>query len=179
MSAFAIYAFTVTGLYILYMGVTILMDFSGKKNQKKDGAEEFNNSDMNVNDDADEGGTLVDETPDGYSTRIAGDAAGVAAGVAGSSEDVSDDDAADGGEDSEDDVAQQEQPVDDNLDDEEILNQEMQQSQADYESLKAVQEQMESVSPQYQDQFRSEDFAVLMHQPLSTKTRILRAYVNI
>lgn len=175
MSAFAIYAFIVTGLYILYMGVTILMDFSGKKNQKKDGAEEFNNSDMNVNDDDDEGGTLVDETPDGYSTHTAGDAAG----VVGSSEEVPDDDAAGGGEDSEDDVAQQEQPVDDSLDDEEILNQEMQQSQADYESLKAVQEQMESVSPQYQDQYRSEDFAVLMHQPLSTKTRILRAYVNI
>ena len=71
MNAFAIYAFVVTGLYIVYMAVAILMDLFGKKGQKKDTAEEFNNSDMSGGDDDGEGGTLVDETPDGYSTRDA------------------------------------------------------------------------------------------------------------
>jgi len=159
MSAFAIYAFVVTGLYIVYMAVAILMDLFGKKGQMKDSAEEFNNSDMSGGEDDSEGGTLVDETPDGYSTRSASD---------------SEDD-----EHYDDEVDQKEQLVVESPDDEELLNQESQESQAAYESLKAVQEQMDPVSPHYQDEYRSEDFAVLMAQPMSQKSRILRHYVNM
>ena len=74
---------------------------------------------------------------------------------------------------------QKEQLVVESPDDEELLNQESQESQAAYESLKAVQEQMDPVSPHYQDEYRSEDFAVLMAQPMSQKSRILRHYVNM
>ncbi len=170
MNAFAIYAFVVTGLYILYMAVAILMDLFGKKDQKKDTAEEFNNSDMSGGDDDGEGGTLVDETPDGYSTR---DANAVDEG--------SHDDETDDGSSTviEDEVEQEEQVVVDSPEDEDLLNQESQESQAAYESLKAVQEQMDPVSPHYQDEYRSEDFAVMMAQPMSQKSRILRSFVNI
>ena len=171
MSGFAIYAFVVTGLYIVYMSVAILMDLFGKKGQKKDSAEVFNNSDMSGGDDDSEGGTLVDETPDGYSTRssiVAGE------GVSSEENDDSDDD-----EHYDDEVDQKEQLVVDGPDDEELLNQESQESQAAYESLKAVQEQMDPVSPHYQDEYRSADFAAMMAQPMSQKSRILRNYVTI
>ena len=46
MGAFAIYAFVVTGLYILYMSAVIMKDLFGKKGQKKDAAEEFNTADI-------------------------------------------------------------------------------------------------------------------------------------
>ena len=46
MGAFAIYAFVVTGLYILYMSAVIMKDLFGKKGQKKDAAEEFNTADV-------------------------------------------------------------------------------------------------------------------------------------
>ncbi len=170
MSVFAIYAFVVTGLYIVYMAVAILMDLFGKKGQKKDGAEEFNNSDLSGGVDDSEGGTLVDETPDGYTTRDAIEA---------------DDDshADDTGDESstvvDDEVEQVEQVVVDSPDDEDLLNQESQESQAAYESLKAVQEKMDPVSPHYQDEYRSEDFAVMLAQPMSQKSRILRSFVNI
>ena len=36
MGAFAIYAFVVTGLYILYMSAVIMKDLFGKKGQKKE-----------------------------------------------------------------------------------------------------------------------------------------------
>jgi len=171
MSAFAIYAFVVTGLYIVYMAVAILMDLFGKKGQMKDSAEEFNNSDMSGGEDDSEGGTLVDETPDGYSTRSASDSGD---GVSPEEKDDSEDD-----EHYDDEVDQKEQLVVESPDDEELLNQESQESQAAYESLKAVQEQMDPVSPHYQDEYRSEDFAVLMAQPMSQKSRILRHYVNM
>ena len=95
MSAFAIYAFVVTGLYIVYMAVAILMDLFGKKGQKKDSAEEFNNSDMAGGEDDSECGTLVDETPDGYSTR---DASVTGDGVTPDENDDSDDDEHEDGE---------------------------------------------------------------------------------
>lgn len=170
MSAFAIYALVVTGLYLVYLAVVIPMDLFGKKSQTKDSAEEFNNSDLSGGDDS-EGGTLVDETPDGYSTRSASDADD---GVSPDADDDTSDD-----EHFDDEVDQKEELVVDSPDDEELLNQESEESQAAYESLKAVQEQMDPVSPYYQDEYRSEDFAVMMAQPMSQKSRILRSFVNI
>ncbi len=170
MSAFAIYAFVVTGLYIVYVAVAILMDLFGKKGQKKDSTEEFNNSDMSGGDDDGEGGTLVDETPDGYSTRDANEVDGDLHVVETDEESVTVDD---------EEVSQEEQVVVDSPDDEELLSQESQESQVAYESLKAVQEQMDPVSPYYQDEYRSTDFAAMMAQPMSQKSRILRSYVTI
>ena len=172
MGVFTIYAFVVTGLYILCMAVLILMDLFGKKGQKKDNVEEFNNSDMSGDDDSDEGGTLVDETPNGEATRSADDSGS-------SAENIVEEEESDDAEHADDEVEQQEQLVDDGPDDEELLNQEMEESQAYYESLKAVQEQMDPISPHYQDEYRSEDFAVIMAQPMSQKSRILRNFVNI
>ena len=170
MSAFVIYAFVVTGIYIVYMSVAILMDLFGKKGQKKDTAEVFNNSDMSGDDDDSEGGTLVDETPDGYSTRDANVV------DIDSPDDDSDDDSSSVADDE---VEQEEQVVDDNPDDDSLLNHECKESQAYYESLKAVQDQMDPVSPHYQDEYRSSDFAAMMAQPMSQKSRILRSFVNI
>lgn len=163
MSGFAIYAFVITGLYIIYIGVVILMDLFVKKDQKKDSSEEFNNSGMV---DADEdSSTVVDETSDGYAVRHPGDAV--------------EDEPVEEVEDEDSEVPQEEQPAYDNPDDEELLEQESLESQAEYESLKAVQASMDAVTPSYQDEYRSDDFAVLMAQPIKQKSRILRHFVDI
>lgn len=166
MSAFAIYAFVITGLYIVYMAVVIMMDLFGKKGQKKDGAEVFNNDDMGGDND-EEQSTVVDESDEGYVIHQPGE--------------QHDDD--NGGspvvEHENDDVAQEEQPVNENLDDEAILDQESQESQAFYERVKAVQAKMDPVTPTYQDEYSSSEFAVLMAQPLSNKSKILRSLVQL
>lgn len=171
MSAFAIYAFVITGIYLVYLAVAILLELFGKKGQKKDSAEEFNNSDLADGVDDDEGGTLVDESPDGYSTRSFLDA-----GV-GSTDDIDDHSAAD--ENTDDEEVQQEQDVVEGTYDEELLKEESQESQTAYESLKAVQEMMDPVTPHYQDVYHSSDFAAMMAQPISQKSRILKHYVNL
>lgn len=173
MSTFAIYAFVVTGLYIAYMAGVIMMDLLGKKGQKKDSTEVFNNSDMG--DDADEErSTVIDETDDGYAVHHPGEESPV----------ISDDDSEQSetdtfiGDDDEG-TAQEEQPVDTNPDDEDLLEQESMESMAAYESLKAVQEQMDAVQPTYQEEYRSDEFGFVMAQPISSKTRILRQLVTL
>ena len=162
MSGFAIYAFVITGLYIVYMAVAIMMDLFGKKSQKKDDSEEFHNTDMGDGDE--DSSTVVEETSDGYSVRQPGEPVDT----------PSDDEE----EELVDDVKQEEQPVDDNPDDEELLEQESLESQAAYESLKAVQAQMDTVAPFYQDEYRSEDFAIVQAQPLNKRSRILWQYFD-
>ena len=62
MSTFTIYAFVVTGVYILYIGTMIVIDLFKKKGVKKDDAEVFSTADMN--DDQPEQSTVIDETED-------------------------------------------------------------------------------------------------------------------
>ena len=164
MSTFAIYAFVVTGLYILYMAVVILLDLFGRKDQKKEGAEVIINRDMSGVADDEDVGTYVDEVPDGYSTRSVADV---------SSDDAPVDFSGD------EDVGREEQPVDVALDDEEVLHQEMEASLSAYASLKAVQEQADPAVPSFQGECPSEDFAVVLSQPMSHKSRILRHFVNV
>ena len=64
MGAFTIYAMVVTGLYILYMGVTIAFDLHGKKDKKKEDVEEFNTADA-----GEEKSTVIDETAEGFVVR--------------------------------------------------------------------------------------------------------------
>ena len=165
MSGFAIYAFVITGLYIVYMAVAIMMDLFMKKDQKKESTEEFNNSGMV---DADEdSSTVVDETSDGYAVRHPGNA----------DEEREDEETED--EEPVDEEIPEEQPTFDGSDDDDFLEEESLESQAAYESLKAVQARMDSVTPVYQDEYRSDDFAVLMAQPIKQKSRILRHFVEL
>ena len=174
MSTFAIYAFVITGLYIVYMAVAILMDLFGKKGQKKDDSEVFNNSDMSGEGD-EERSTVVDETDDGYAVHQLGEEPEI---PSDNNADYDDEQRSEE-EDNVDDVEQEEQPVDTNPDDEDLLEQESQESQAAYESLKAVQARMDAVQATYQDEYRSDEFAVMMAQPMNQKNRILRQIVNI
>ena len=162
MSGFTIYAFSVTGLYIVYMAVTIMMDLFVKKDQKKESTEEFNNSGMiDADDDV---STVVDETSDGYSVHRFGEP------ETEHQEELSDDV----------EVPEDDELVVEDVDDEDdLLEMESLESQAAYESLKAVQATMDSVSPSYQDEYRSEDFAALMAQPIKHKSRILRHFVEL
>ena len=173
MSTFAIYAFVVTGLYIIYMAVAIMMDLFGKKGQKKDNSEVFNNSDMGGDVDDEERSTVVDETDDGYAVRHPDDESPSASGEElleqEETETFVDGDGSPEGE----------QPVDTNPDDEDLLEQESMESKAAYESLKAVQEQMDAVQPTYQEEYRSEEFAFMMAQPISQSSRILRRITHL
>jgi len=173
MSTFAIYAFVVTGLYIAYMAGAILMDLFGKKGQKKDSTEVFNNSDMGGDAD-EERSTVVDETDDGYAVHHPGEEP-----PAISDEDTDQGETVTFVDDDGEGTAQEEQPVDTNPDDEDLLEEESMESKAAYESLKAVQEQMDAVQPTYQEEYRSDEFGFVMAQPISSKTRILRKMVKL
>ena len=82
-------------------------------------------------------------------------------------------------ENTDEEEVKQEQDVVEGTYDEELLNEESQESQTAYESLKAVQEMMDPVTPHYQDVYHSSDFAAMMAQPISQKSRILKHYVNL
>lgn len=64
MSAFTIYAIVLTGIYIIYYPVQIMLDLFGKKGQKKDGVEEFNTEDSPAEEE--DSGIIISETADGY-----------------------------------------------------------------------------------------------------------------
>ena len=74
-----------------------------------------------------------------------------------------------------DSYSQSELPVDTISNDEDLLEEESMESQAAYESLKAVQEQMDAVQPTYIEDCQSDDFALMMAQPINTKNRIIKA----
>lgn len=168
MSAFAIYAYVITGLYVISMAVIMLMDLFMKKDRKEDFSEEFNNSGMVDADD--DSSSVVDETSDGYSVRHAGEPDD---NIPDTEEEVEEDDE----EPSE--VVEEELVPEESADEDDILEQESLESLAEYESLKAVQAQMDAVTPSYQGECRSDDFAVLMAQPIKKKSRILRNFVDI
>lgn len=168
MGVFTIYAIVVTGLFLLYMTVTIALDLYGKKDKKKDETEVFNTSDGGS--DEEETAHVVNETDGGYS--IGSDEEAV--------EGVDSEAEGDAGEDPDDgEAAQEEQYVDSDPDDEDLLMQESEESQAAYESLKEVQQQMDSAAPVYQHQYSGDDFAFTMAQPMNQGSKILRQIVKI
>ena len=177
MGAFAIYAFVVTGLYILYMSAVIMKDLFGKKGQKKDAEEEFNTADI-----GEESSTVIDETEDGFHVHQSGDTVddaeqeqveeehpednGSSASHQAGAREVS---ISSGSATQED----QEQPVDDNPDDETLLEEESEASQAEYERVIAVKKEMQSVKPSYPDEYTSDEYLAKTSIPLSEQSRIL------
>jgi len=170
MNGFVIYAFTITGLYIIYMSVVFILDLFRKTGRKEEVAEEIISSDL-AGDEEDDS-AVVDESPDGYSVRQGGDSVAAvpeeepAAPVAGDDEEVPEE------------RYEEEQPVADDPDDEELLEQESLDSRAAYDSLKAVQARMDGIRPSYQEELRSDEFAVMMAQPMTHKSRMLRHFVD-
>lgn len=177
MGAFAIYAFVVTGLYILYMSAVIMKDLFGKKGQKKEAVEEFNTADV-----GEESSTVIDETEDGFHIHQEGEAADDAQQAPEEEEHPEDhgSDASRQGNAREVAVPEgsvpqedQEQPVDDNPDDETLLEEESEASQAEYERVIAVKKEMQSVKPSYPDEYTSDEFLAKTSIPLSEQSRIL------
>ena len=177
MGAFAIYAFVVTGLYILYMSAVIMKDLFGKKGQKKEAVEEFNTADV-----GEESSTVIDETEDGFHIHQEGEAAADAP-QATEEEEHPEDQSSDASHQGnvreiavpEGSVPQedQEQPVDDNPDDETLLEEESEASQAEYERVIAVKKEMQSVKPSYPDEYTSDEYLDKTSIPLSEQSRIL------
>ena len=169
MGAFTIYAMVVTGLYILYMGVTIAFDLHGKKDNKKEDVEEFNTTDA-----GEEKSTVIDETEEGFVVRNADD------NTQGDLDNSNSSDSASAhhqqmqqGDD--DDVAQEEQPVEDNPADEDLLNQESEASVHQFEELKdTVQEKMIMARPKYQQEYNSKEFQIASSQPMDKPMQMFR-----
>lgn len=74
---------------------------------------------------------------------------------------------------------QEDQSVKVSPDDEDLLEEESMESQAAYESLKAVQKQMDAVQPTYIEDCQSDDFALIMAQPINTRNRILKTIATL
>ena len=177
MGAFAIYAFVVTGLYILYMSAVIMKDLFGKKGQKKDAAEEFNIADI-----GEESSTVIDETEDGFHVHQSGEAAADAGQEPAEEEHPEDNGSSASQQAGAREVSissgsatqeDQEQPVDDNPDDETLLQEESEASQAEYERLVAVKKEMLSIKPSYQDEYTNDEYRASTARPLSEQSRIL------
>ena len=74
-----------------------------------------------------------------------------------------------------DDVAQEEQPVEDNPDDEDLLNQESEASVHQFEELKeSVQEKMIVARPKYQEEFDSREYHIASSQPMDKPMQMYR-----
>ena len=168
MGAFTIYAMVVTGLYILYMGVTIAFDLHGKKDKKKEDVEEFNTADA-----GEEKSTVIDETEEGFVVRNADDDTQGDLDNSNSPDSASAHQQMEQGDD--DDVAQEEQPVEDYPADEELLNQESEASVHQFEELKdTVQEKMIMARPKYQQEYNSKEFHIASSQPMDKPMQMFR-----
>lgn len=171
MSTFTIYAFVITGLYISYMAVTIIMDLFGKKGQVNDSAEVFDDLDMVG--DTEEQSTIVDETDNGYSFHPSGV----------QQPEISDDEQSEEKEvedpEEDDESSQLDTPVDVNPNDDSLLEQESMENIAEYEEAMKIKKQMETIHPTYQEEHLSDDFAFVMSQPIAQRSRILKTIVNI
>ena len=74
-----------------------------------------------------------------------------------------------------DDVAQEEQPVEDNPADEDLLNQESEASVHQFEELKdSVQEKMIMARPKYQQEYNSKEFQIASSQPMDKPMQMFR-----
>ena len=166
MSTFTIYAFVVTGVYILYIGTMIVIDLFRKKGVKKDDAEVFNTADMS--DDQPEQSTVIDETEDGFQIQkqnqesSEAESGQTAKNIPLTIENTSE-------------AHQPREPLDDDA----ILAEEGMQSQAYYNSLKEVQRQMDSVIPTYQKSLRSDVMAAEMSKRIDKQTQIYHEIINI
>ena len=166
MSTFTIYAFVVTGVYILYIGTMIVLDLFRKKGVKKDDAEVFSTADMN--DDQPEQSTVIDETEDGFQIQkqnqesSEAETGQTAKNIPLTIENPSEE-------------HQPQEP----LDDDDILAEEGMQSQSYYNSLKEVQRQMDSVIPTYQKPLRSDVMAAEMSKRIDKQTQIYHEIINI
>ena len=166
MSTFTIYAFVVTGVYILYIGTMIVLDLFRKKGVKKDDAEVFNTADMS--DDQPEQSTVIDETEDGFQIQkqnqesSEAETGQTAKNIPLTIENPSEE-------------HQPQEPLDDDA----ILAEEGMQSQAYYNSLKEVQRQMDSVIPTYQKPLRSDVMAAEMSKRIDKQTQIYHEIINI
>lgn len=168
MGAFTIYAMVVTGLYILYMGVTIAFDLHGKKDKKKEDVEEFNTADA-----GEEKSTVIDETAEGFVVRNGDDDTQGDLDNSDSSDNAAQSQQMQQGDD--DDVAQEEQPVEDNPDDEDLLYQESEASVHQFEELKeSVQEKMIVALPKYQEEFDSREYHIASSQPMDKPMQMYR-----
>lgn len=154
MSVFTIYAIVLTGIYIIYYPVTIMMDLFGKKGQKKDGVEVFNTGDMTVDDEEEETGTVVSETADGYHV--------------GDLPETPESEQAAG------DYVQQPEP------EPQVLTPAEEQDRKDqelYDSL--LQDNYQVIIPEYQEEYDSASYMVAMQQPINSKSKILRQIIDI
>ena len=168
MSTFGIYAVVLSTIYFPYIVGNILWDMVGYHPAKKKEVEVYDVPEVgNGDDEADDNSVMVIETENGYS--VGNSPAG------GDSNAANQGDSNSGNEESGQDAPL---PPDD-IDDDDLLEQESRESLASYESLKAIQIQMDAVTPVYQDEYSSDDFAVLMAQPLNQRTRILRNIVRL
>ena len=166
MSLSVIYSIVLTCVYLLYLGIRIILDVLNKNSKKKDTIE------INVDDesgDDQETSTIVEETDGGYRIRSDRD----------SVEENSDTESGSSDENQVGFDHDEEASVDLAIDDERILEEESQQDLEEYHELMSVQNQMLSVSPSYQDEYGSDEFAVLMSQPISNKNKILRNIVHL
>lgn len=168
MGVFTIYFIVMTGLYLVYMTVVITMDLFGKKVQNKNDIEEFNTSDDK--DEVDETAHFVNETDGGYS---------IGQDDNDSSGDEMPDNQAEVSSLVDPAVTQTEEQIDNSPTDEDLLQEEMMESQADYERVKSVQDKMTSVTPFYQEQYTSEDFAFTLAQPMDKATKIFKQIVTV
>lgn len=155
MSAFTIYAIILTGIYIIYYPVQIMLDVLGKKSQKKDSAEVFDTEDA-VADDEDSG-VIITETPNGY---CKGEDTSAAA-ISDNSQKT--------------DNPQKSENTDDNVPAASLTSaeEEMRHDQ------KLVQEQLNPVQVSYQEEYNADAFIEAMSQPLSSKTHIFQMPVSI
>ena len=151
MSTFSIYAFILVTVYVLYYVFAILWELKYNKNNQEKGTPEY-----------------TPEDAFGFKTCVVKEYDDGTFSMSGEQFD-----------DYDIEVEQHEEPVVDDPFDEELLDQESQESRAAYESLKAILKQMEPVEPIYNDEYKCEDFAVMMSKPFSPKIKILRSYVNL
>ena len=169
---YSICAFAVTGVYILYIATVMMLDLFHKKDKKKDGAEEFDTTDMNGGDE--DKPAVIDETEDGFAlhhNNEIDEQGGSQAGGNGNTAGIQESD--------EPEVEQEEQPVEENPNDETILEDESESSMSAYERAKAVQRKCMATAPMtYQEQYNSEAFAVKMSQPIRDEERLLITILN-
>lgn len=155
MSAFTIYAIILTGIYIIYYSVQMMLDVLGKKNQKKDSAEVFETEDA-VADDEDSG-VIITETPNGYCKGEDTSAAAVSDNFQKTDNPQKSEDTADNASAASPTPAEEEKQRDHTL----------------------VQEQLNPVQVSYQEEYNADAFIEAMSQPLSSKTHIFQMPVSI
>lgn len=161
MSVWIIYAIVLTGLYIIYYPVMILLDLFGKKAQKRDGYEVFNTgSESELLDEEEESGVVVSETAEGYS-------------VGGTTLEVEEEEQLEGSEEGQEDP----EPAPLIVEPVPVIDEAKERDQRLYETL--LQEQLNPIKVDYQEEYDAASYLVVSQQPLNSKSRILRTILEI